>query len=105
MTKVYYLQNQPQSCCDRQLANIGGIVKESIRRDRQVIKLITKVTPNWNHCISTSCGISEMSYGSEENQLAGTRQGNRFSGDVCRDASCLIIKRIADDSLKQGVFH
>ena len=40
-----------------------------------------------------------MSYGSEENQLAGTGQGNRFSGDVCGDASCLIMKRIEDEGV------
>ena len=40
-----------------------------------------------------------MSHGVEENYLAGTRQGNRFSGDVCRDVSCLIMKRIERERL------
>ena len=35
-----------------------------------------------------------MYYGGANNILAGTGQGNRFSGDVCRDLSCLIIKNI-----------
>ena len=33
-------------------------------------------------------------YGGEDNSLAGTGQGNRFSGNVCRDSSCLIIRNI-----------
>ena len=40
-----------------------------------------------------------MSHGVEENYLAGTRQGNRFSGDVCRDISCVIMKSIENDQL------
>ena len=39
-------------------------------------------------------GISENYYWGESNQLAGKGQGNRFSGDVCRDTSCIIIKEI-----------
>jgi len=35
-----------QSCYDRQLANIGGIIEKSIGRDCAAFKLITKVIPN-----------------------------------------------------------
>ena len=58
------------------------------------MKLITKVIPNWRHYMCTGFGISTAYYGGEDNKLAGTGQGNRFLGDVCRDTSCLIIKSI-----------
>jgi len=61
-----------QSCYDRQLAEIGGIVEESVGRDRAAIKLITKVIPNWRHYIRTGFGISNEYYGGEYDQLAGT---------------------------------
>lgn len=88
-----------QSCYDRQLANIGGIVEESVGRDRKAIKLITKVIPNWEHCLSTAFGVSEKHYGGENNALVGTGQGNRFSGDVCRDISCLTMRVIEKENL------
>ena len=83
-----------QSCYDRQLAEIGGILEESVGRDRAVMKLISKVIPKWRHYICTGFGISDFYYGGENDPLAGTGQGNRFSGDVCRDSSCLIIRNI-----------
>ena len=58
------------------------------------MKLITKVMPNLKHFACTGFGMSSDYYGGEFNQLAGTGQGNRFSGDLCRDTSCLIIKEI-----------
>ena len=79
---IYHLTDL-QSCYDRQLANIGGIVEELVGRDRRAIKLITKVIPNWEHYLSTAFGISKKYYGGEERNLAGTGQGNRFSGDIC----------------------
>ena len=93
-TNTIYHLTDLQSCYDRQLVNIGRMVEESARRSRKVIQLITKEIPNWNHYISTNFGISSIYYGGEDNRLAGTGQGNRFSGDVCRDTSCLIMKRI-----------
>ena len=95
---IYHLTDL-QSCYDRQLVNIGGIVEESVGRSRKVIKLIMKVIPNWHHYISTAFGISHNYYGGEENRLAGTDQGNRFSGHVCRDTSCLIIKTIETEKV------
>ena len=88
-----------KACYDRQLAEVGGILEESVGRDRAAIKLITKVIPNWNHYVSAAHGISEKSYGGEDNKLVGTGQGNRFSGDVCRDTSCLIMKCIENEKL------
>ena len=92
--KTMYTLTDLQSCYDRQLAEIGGILEESIGKDRSAMKVITKVIPKWRHFICTGFGISAMYYGGVNNILAGTGQGNRFSGDVCRDLSCLIIKNI-----------
>ena len=38
-----------KSCCDRQLVNIGGLIEESIGRDRDVMKMLTKLIPRWKH--------------------------------------------------------
>ena len=42
---IYHLTDL-QSCYNRQSANIGGILEESIGRDRKAMKLITKIIPN-----------------------------------------------------------
>ena len=76
------------------MANIGGMIEESVGRDQQAIKLITKVILNWKHYICTGFGIRKSYYRGENNQLAGTGQENRFSSDLCRDSFCLIIKEI-----------
>jgi len=49
--------------------------------------------------LSTAYGITDNYYGGEEKNLAGTGQGNRFSGDVCRDTSCLIMRVIEKANL------
>ena len=48
-----YCLTDLQSCYDRQLLNIGGIIEESSGRDRKAMKLITKVMPNLKHFIPT----------------------------------------------------
>ena len=98
-----YCLTDLQSCYDRQLPNIGGIIEESAGRDRNAMKLITKVMPNLKHYVCTGFGISSSYYGGEENNLAGTGQGNRFSGDLCRDTSCLIIKEIEKQQLGMNI--
>ena len=87
-----------QSCHDRQLASIGGIVEELVRRDRKAIKLITKVTPNWECHLSTAFGITEKYCRGEERNLAGTGQGNCFSGDVYWSILCSIISAIEKEN-------
>ena len=67
-----------QSCCNRQLLNIGGIIEESEGRDRKEIMLITKIMPNLKHCMCTDFGISSTYCRGEENQLAGAEQENKF---------------------------
>ena len=57
---------------------------------------------NFNRHISTGHGISKNYYRGEEEKLEETRQGNKFSGDMCRDVSCLIIHQIEKQLI--GVF-
>ena len=66
------------------------------------MKLYTKLMPRFERYISTGYGISDDYYGGEYQQLAGTGQGNKFSGDMYRDVSCIIIKVIENKRL--GVF-
>ena len=63
---IYYLTDV-QACYNWQLAEVSGILEESVGRDRKVLKLIAKVIPNWNHYISTSFGISNTYYGGKDN--------------------------------------
>ena len=97
--ETIYTITDLQACYDRQLAEIGSIVEESAGRDRAAVKLMSKVIPNWRHYIRTGYGISKSYYGGELDPLAGTGQGNRFLGDVCRDTSCLILKVIEKNNL------
>ena len=79
-----------QSCYNRKPPSIGGIIEESAERDRNAMKLITKVMPNLRHYLCTGFGISSEYCGRECNQLAGTGQGNQFSGNLCQDTSYLM---------------
>jgi hypothetical protein len=92
--KTIYTITDLQSCYDRQLAEIGGILEESTGKDRKAMKLIAKALPILKHFVCTGFGVSSLYYGGREDRLAGTGQGNRFSGDVCRDSSCIIIRSI-----------
>ena len=56
--------------------------------------------PNFKHYISTRFGIGTRYYSREENLLAGTGQGNKFSGNMCRDISYLIIRKIEKKNLE-----
>jgi len=80
------------------LANIGSIVEESVGRKRCEMKLYTKIMPHFKHYISTGYGISQSYYGGET-KLVGTGQGNKFSGDMCRDISCIIIRQLEVQNL------
>ena len=91
-----------QSCYDRQLANVGSIVEESVGRNRSAMKLFTKLMPNFNRHVSAGYGISKEYCEGEEEKLEGTGQGNKFSGDMCRDVSCLIMRQIEKQLI--GIF-
>ena len=64
------------------------------------MKLYTKLIPNFRHYVSTAFGVSTNFYRGEDENLAGTGQGNKFSGDMCRDVSCLIIKQLEEKHLE-----
>ena len=55
--------------------------------------------PRFKHYISMEYVISKEYYRGEEFELAGTGQGNKFSGDVCRDVSCTVIRVIENNLL------
>jgi len=99
MAPTIYNFTDLKSCYDRQLAKVGGILEESTDRNRNAMKLFTKIMPVFKHYINTGYGISEEYYGGAQNELAGTGQGNKFSGDMCRDVSCLIIKQLENKEL------
>ena len=58
MKLTIYILTDLQLCYDRQLANIGGIVKESVGKNRKAMKLFIKTMPNFNYNICTGYGIS-----------------------------------------------
>ena len=95
---IYHLTDL-KSCYDRQLMNIGGLIEESIGRDRDLMKILTNLIPRWKHYVSTAYGISSEYYGGSEKELAGTGQGNKFSGDLCRDTSSIILKVLENRKL------
>jgi len=93
-----YTMTDLQSCYDQQLPNVGSIVEESVGRNHNAMILYTKIMPKFERHISTAYGVSEGHYG-RDIDLAGTGQGNKFSGDMCRDISCLIIKQLEKKNL------
>ena len=87
-----------QSYYDRQLSNVGSIIEESVGHNRNAMILYTKIMPYFEHHICTGYGVSDNYYGGIM-KLAGTGQGNKFSGDMCRDISCIIIKQLEIQNL------
>ena len=59
---VYNLTNL-KSCYNRQLANVGSMVEESVGRNRKAMMLFTKIIPIFKYYIYTGFGISNKSYG------------------------------------------
>ena len=88
-----------KSCYDWQLPKLGIIIEESAFRNRNAMLLLTKILPMWKRCVCTGCGISTNWHGGLDNDVAGTGQDNKFFGDSCRDASCLIIKHVENKNL------
>jgi hypothetical protein len=58
------------------------------------MNLFTKIMPVFQHYVCTGFGMSERAYGEEKQQMAGTGEGNKFLGDICRDISYLIIREL-----------
>ena len=95
---IYTIMNL-QSCYDRQLPNVGSIVEELVGCNRNAMKLYTKIMPKLEHYVSTGYGISDGFYGGNT-ELANTGQGNKFSGNMYWDISCLIIKQLEISKLR-----
>ena len=94
-----------EACYDRQLANIGCLVEESVGLEREPALLFTKILPVMEHHTCTSYGISDSSCGSKHFKLGGTGQGNSVSGSICRDTSCIIFKHLEDKKLGIDIQH
>jgi len=88
-----------KACYDRQLSKIGGIVEELTGRNRKAMILFTKIMSYFKHFVKTGYGILNDWYGGRTNNLAGTGQGNKFLGNMCRDISYLIIKQLENSNL------
>ena len=54
--------------------------------------VLSKLLPRSNNYIGISCRVSDNLYGGILEYLGGAFQGNVFSGNVCRDVSCLIFR-------------
>ena len=102
MKKTAHNFTNLKSYYDCQLPNIGSIVEESVGRNRAAMKLLTKIMLCFKHCASTGYGISQQYYGGEEYKLAGTGQGNKFSGNMCREVSCAIMRHTENKLI--GIF-
>ena len=58
--------------------------------------LLTKTMPVWKRHICIGHGFSKNWHGGIDDKMAGTGQGNRFSGHLCTDTSCLTIKHVEE---------
>ena len=71
MEEIVHNFTDLESHYNRKLANICGIVKESVGVDRLAIKLFTKMMPRFEYCICTNFGISEEYYEGRNDPLGG----------------------------------
>ena len=56
---------------DRQLANVEGMVVESVEADRRMVKLITKVIPSFQHNVCIGFRISINYYSNVKQEIGG----------------------------------
>ena len=61
--------------------------------NQYAVKLFTSVLPIFRYRICTTFGISIQYYEGVNKVCTGSGQGNKFAGDMCRNKSCLIIKK------------
>ena len=61
--------------------------------------MFAKILLIWQRYICTGYRISTRWYRGTSTKLVGTGQGNKFSGEFCRDISYLIIKQIKELNL------
>ena len=67
------------------------MIKESVGVNRNVIRLFMRVIPIMIYYICIVYGVSTIRYGSINEEIAGTGQGNITLGNTCRDKSYFII--------------
>ena len=96
-----HLFSDLDSCYDRQIPMLAGIVEESLGVNRSAIKVICDTVSKFKHFTCTGYGISNEYYGGDLESLTGTGQGNMLSGAVCRDQSCFVFKKV--ERMKKGV--
>ena len=69
-------------------------MEESVGRNISAMKLFTIIIPRFRHYIITAYEISQQYYEDEKEELAGIGQENKFSRDMHRDVTCIIICQI-----------
>lgn len=67
-----HVMSDLESCYDRHLPSIGGIVDESIGSERIFVKLMIGKIATFEHYLCKSFGISKISHGGKEHILGGT---------------------------------
>ena len=78
-----------QSCYDYKLANIGRMIEESVGHGYEVNSQgNTKIEAPCKHRVRHKFRFLQR----KGMPIRRTGQGNRFSGDMCRDISCLMLK-------------
>ena len=60
-----------QLCYNSQLANVGSIVEESVKRNREAMLLFMKIKLIFNYYAYTGFDISNELHGGRQEQLAG----------------------------------
>ena len=88
-----------KSCYNRQLLQIRSIIEESVGIERKLIKLIANLLLVMKYHVCTVYSVSESYYSREQDQTAGTGQGNIISSSICCDSLCFLIKDIKEKEL------
>lgn len=88
-----------EACYDRHLPHMGYMVEEAVGVERTPAIIFSKLVPRFQHQLCTSYGVSDIVYGGDEDILGGSGQGNVVSGNMCRDQSCIIFRKLEKDKL------
>ena len=81
-----------ETCCDRQISELCGLVEESIGANRKVIKLLTMVLPRCEHLVGTANSASTDKCRGFF-LLGRIGKGNVVSGVICIDVSYIIFRK------------
>ena len=77
-----------KSCYNRQLAQVGSIIKELVGIERKLLTFITKLLPRIKHHICIAYRASQEYYGEDSDKIASTRQGYIALSNIFKDSSC-----------------